>query len=117
MTRKNGWAWGWLAALAVGIGPAWAADPFTLTVHDHRFDVTEVKVPANRKVVLTLRNDDQTAEEFAIGELKITKVMGPVASVALPIGPLKPGRYAFVGLFHEETAKGTIVVTDAAGKE
>jgi plastocyanin len=97
------------AALALA-GAAHAADPeFALTIKDHRFDPTEIKVPANQKVKLVVDNQDTTAEEFDSSSLKREKVIAPKSKATIMIGPLKPGRYPFVGEFHEATAKGVVV--------
>ena len=89
---------------------AHAADPeFTLTLRDHRFDPSELRVPANKKVKIVIDNQDATAEEFDSHALNREKVIPPKSKAPLFIGPLKPGRYAFVGEFNEKTAKGVIV--------
>src|SRR5689334_22198347 len=100
--------------IAVGFGTAgttaMAADPkFTIVIKDHKFEPSEVKVPANTKVKLIVDNQDATAEEFESKELKREKVIPPKSKGTVMIGPLKAGRYPFVGEFHEKTAKGVIV--------
>ena len=98
---------GWLAAAPV----AFAAEPeFTLVIRDHKFQPTELRVPANTKVRLIVDNQDSTAEEFESKDLKREKVIPPKSKGTVLIGPLKPGRYSFVGEFHEKTAKGVIIV-------
>ena len=96
---------------AIGIGtPAFAADPeFTLVIKDHKFSPAELKVPANIKVKLIVDNQDATPEEFESKELKREKVIPGKSKGAVMIGPLKPGRYAFFGEFHEKTARGAVI--------
>jgi plastocyanin len=90
--------------------PAFAVDPdFTLTIKDHRFEPTELQVPAGRKITLLVKNLDPTAEEFESHELKREKVVPGKSEVTITLGPLKPGIYKFFGDFHESTAKGSIV--------
>ena len=90
---------------------ALAAEPeFTLVIKEHKFEPAEVRIPANTKVKLIVDNQDGTAEEFESKDLKREKVIPPKSKGTVLIGPLKPGRYAFVGEFHESTAKGTIIV-------
>ena len=90
--------------------PAMAASPeVTLVIKDHKFTPSEVKVPANVKVKLIVDNQDGTAEEFESKELKREKVVPPRSKVTLFIGPLAPGRYPFVGEFHESTARGVVI--------
>jgi hypothetical protein len=80
-----------------------------LTIKDHKFTPTELKVPANKRVMISVVNDDPTPEEFESNELKVEKVIPGKSKATVRIGPLKPGRYPFVGEFHEATAKGTII--------
>lgn len=97
-------------AAALSFAPAGAkADDYTLTIKNHRFTPTEIKVPANKRVKLTVINDDATPEEFESHEMKVEKIIPGKSKAVVRIGPLKPGRYPFVGEFHENTAKGTVV--------
>ena len=80
-----------------------------LTIKGHRFEPTELTVPAGKKVKLTIENQDDTAEEFESYELNREKVVPPKAKVTVYVGPLKPGRYAFFGDFHKDTAKGVLI--------
>lgn len=99
---------GLVAILAMGAAAA-RADDYVLTIKDHRFNPTEIKVPANKRVQITVINDDPTPEEFESHEMKVEKVIPGKSKGVVRIGPLKPGRYPFFGEFHEATAKGTIV--------
>lgn len=101
-------------ALAIGAGPmqpARAADEpeFRLVIQDHRFEPAELVVPAGKKVKLVVENRDATPEEFESHALNREKVIAGKSSASIFIGPLKPGRYLFVGEYHEATAKGVIV--------
>lgn len=98
-----------LTALLV-LAPAFArADDYVLTIKGHRFTPTELKVPANKRVMITVVNDDPTPEEFESNELKVEKVIPGKSKATVRVGPLKPGRYPFVGEFNEATAKGTLI--------
>lgn len=98
-----------LGALLV-LGPVGArADDLTLTLKNHKFSPTEIKVPANKRVTLTVVNDDPTPEEFESHELKVEKVIPGKSKGVVRIGPLKPGRYPFFGEYHESTAKGAVI--------
>lgn len=89
---------------------AFAADAeFTLTIKDHQFTPAELKVPAGQRVKLIVHNQDSTAEEFESHSLNREKVIAPNAKATIFIGPLKPGRYPFVGEFNEKTAKGVVI--------
>ncbi len=89
--------------------PAQAADPVTITIKDHKFTPSEVKVPANQRVELTIVNDDVTPEEFESKPMKVEKIIPGKSKGTVRIGPLKAGRYPFVGEFHESTAKGVVI--------
>lgn len=86
------------------------AQEFTLTIKNHVFTPAEITVPANKRVQVTVVNDDDTPEEFESHPLKVEKVVPGKSKAVVRIGPLKPGRYRFIGEFHESTAKGTIIV-------
>jgi Cupredoxin-like domain len=58
---------------------------------------------------LTVVNDDPTPEEFESKLLKVEKVIAGKSKGIVRIGPLKPGKYPFVGEYHEDIAKGTII--------
>ena len=92
----------------------WALQPrtpheYVLTIKDHRFTPTEIKIPANKRVQITVVNDDPTPEEFESKEMKVEKVIPGKSKGVVRVGPLKPGRYPFFGEFHEATAKGTLI--------
>jgi plastocyanin len=94
----------------VTLAPAHArADDYVLTIKDHKFTPEEIKVPADQRVVLTVINDDATTEEFDSKSLKVEKVIPGKSKATVRIGPLKPGRYPFIGEFHEATAKGVVI--------
>lgn len=89
---------------------AQTSDNPTLIIRNNRFEPSEIVIPPDTKVKLTVRNEDSTPEEFESHDLKREKVIAPGKQVDLNIGPLKPGRYEFVGEFHPKTARGFIVV-------
>jgi hypothetical protein len=91
--------------------PATPAAPAQLTLHikDHKFVPAELDVPANAKFELLVVNDDPTPEEFESHEFNREKVVTGNSSITVPMGPLAPGRYAYFGEFHMDTAKGTLI--------
>ena len=98
-----------LATLVTLAPPVAQAADYTLTIKDHKFSPAELKVPANKRVVITIVNNDITPEEFESNVLKVEKVIAGNSKGTVRIGPLKPGRYPFVGEFNEATAKGVII--------
>lgn len=105
-----------LPLLAAGLvlssvaGATRAAEPeLLLVIRNHRFEPAELKVPAGQRVKLVVHNQDGTPEEFDSHSLNREKVIPAGAKATIYIGPLKPGRYAFVGEYNEATAKGVVI--------
>jgi plastocyanin len=96
-------------ALACG-GSARAQETLTVTIKDHKFEPAELKAPANKRVTLTVVNDDPTPEEFESKVLKVEKVIPGKSKATVQFGPLKPGKYKFEGEFNSKTAQGVVVV-------
>jgi len=87
-----------------------AADAeFRLSIRDHRFEPAELRVPAGKRIRLTIVNQDAAAEEFESYELHREKLIPGNSSGSVYIGPLEPGRYPFFGDFHPQTTTGVIV--------
>ena len=97
------------AVLALPVAVARADDAYKITIKDHVFSPSEIKVPANKRATITVVNQDATAEEFESSILKVEKVIAGKSQGVVRIGPLAPGRYPFVGEYHESTAKGVVI--------
>jgi hypothetical protein len=89
-------------------GRAASAATLNISIKDHRFQPTELKVPANTLVTLVVRNLDPTPEEFESNTLRVEKVVAGKSEITLNFRPLAPGRYRFYGDFNEATAQGAI---------
>src|SRR4029450_10198404 len=98
-----------VACLAAAPAIAAADDEFRLVIQDHKFQPAEVVVPAGKKVKLVIENRDSTPEEFESHALNREKVIAGKSTATIFIGPLKAGKYPFVGEYNEATAKGVIV--------
>lgn len=100
-----------IAGFATLLADAHASDVYeaTLTIQDHRFVPAEMKVPAGRKIKLTVINKDATAEEFESYELNREKIVAGNGRIIVYVGPLRPGRYPYFGEFHMDTAQGVLV--------
>ncbi len=98
------------AGLSVCVPASAANDEYRIVIQDHKFQPAEVVVPSGKKVKLVIENRDPTPEEFESHTLNREKVIAGKSTASIFIGPLKPGRYAFVGEYHEKTAQGVIVV-------
>jgi len=99
-----------IAAFAMPLAASAETPEFTILIKNHRFDPAEVVVPANKKVKLVIDNQDATPEEFESHDLRREKVIAGNGKASIWVGPLRPGTYAFVGEYHEDTAKGRLIV-------
>ena len=99
---------GFVALLTMAPAAVRAQD-ITLTIKDHKFSPEEIKVPANQRVTITVINEDATPEEFESNSMKVEKVIAGKSKGVVRIGPLKPGRYPFIGEYNEATAKGVVI--------
>jgi len=89
---------------------AYAADTdINIVLQDHRFQPSEINIPAGKKIKLLIENKDKTPEEFESHSLNREKIMAGNSVTKIYIGPLEPGRYPFFGEFNEATAQGVIV--------
>ena len=94
------------------IAPALAEDhasPIEVVLRTHQFFPAEVHVTAGKPAFLHVLNEDGTQEEFEVRQLAIEKVIPAGGSGDVRLRPLGPGRYAFIGEFHADTAQGVIV--------
>ena len=96
----------------LGVGTAAVADdaaPINVTIKDHRFTPAEIHVPTGKRMVLVVRNEDTTPEEFDSTALQIEKVIVGGTYGTIRLRPLGPGRYPFMGEFHPDTAQGVVI--------
>ena len=96
--------------LAIGTGFAAEEPTFSLVIQDHKFQPTELEIPAGKKVALVVKNNDPTPEEFESTHLRREKVVPGGEQIIVYVGPLKPGKYEFFGDFNPTTARGHIIV-------
>ena len=91
---------------------AQAADELVveITIKDHKFEPSAIKLPADKRIKLSVKNLDPSAEEFESHDLGIEKVIAGNSSATIRVKPLSAGTYIFFGEYHEDTAKGHIVV-------
>lgn len=98
-----------LLTVVAASAPAFAADPIKVTLQNHKFTPSEIRVKANTPFLIALTNKDATAEEFDSTALKVEKVVAGNSSGNIRIRALAPGRYPFEGEYHADTAKGVVV--------
>ena len=110
MAIRSAFCWSVAVCWLLTVSAAGAEEAtFKLTIRNHRFEPTELMVPAGQKIKLEIDNQDATPEEFESYELNREKVVPAKATVAIFVGPLKPGRYPFFGDFDKESAKGVLI--------
>ena len=98
------------AFICGALTPAHAEEEtYTITIKDHRFEPSEVKVPAGQPIKITVENHDGTPEEFESHDLRIEKVIPGGGTATVRVAPLKAGEYEFVGEFHEDSAHGKLI--------
>jgi hypothetical protein len=101
------------AAMLLGLGLTAMASSvlqYELTISNHRFEPTELVIPADTKIQLLVHNKDNLPEEFESNSLHVEKIIGPNQSAIVNVGPLSAGEYGFFGEIHSDTARGRIVV-------
>ena len=84
-------------------------DAVAISVKSHHFQPAEIRAPANKSIVLRVKNLDATPMEFESVSLRVEKVVAPGGEGVINIRPLAPGRYEFIDDFHQE-ARGTLIV-------
>jgi len=103
-----------LAMIAIIIAPQAARaeelPTFTIVMKQGRLHPDTLEVPANKRFKLILRNEGVSPVEFESRSLRKEKVLAPGATSFLVIAPQKPGEYDMFDEFHEDTAKGRIIV-------
>jgi len=83
---------------------------YQLVLKDHVYQPSELKVPAGTKFKITVRNEDATPEEFESTDFNREKIVLPHSSITVYVGPLNAGSYGFFGDFHQNSAKGRLIV-------
>jgi plastocyanin domain-containing protein len=106
-----------LLIIATAVVPALAGMAFSdnlpeyqLVLKDHVYQPSELKVPAGTKFKITVHNEDSTPEEFESTDFNREKIVPPNSSITVYVGPLNAGSYGFFGDFHQNTAKGRLIV-------
>ncbi|MEO8809474.1 MAG: cupredoxin domain-containing protein [Rhodanobacter sp.] len=100
-----------IAAMLVSPFAVFATDVpmYTLTIKNHRYEPTTLKVPADTKIKIKVVNNDSTPEEFESSDFNREKIVMPNGSITVFVGPLKAGKYKFFGDFHQDTAQGILI--------
>lgn len=83
----------------------------TVILNAHsRFEPEQIDVPRNVKFLLIVRNESASIDEIESDDLGTEKAIKPGQSLELLLGPLRSGKYHFMGDMHRSTANGQIIV-------
>jgi Cupredoxin-like domain len=111
--RRIGFRFWLLLAAAMGTGASVAQAQDTavvqISVKNHKFEPTEIRGPANKPIVLHVKNLDATPMEFESVTLRVEKVVAANSEGIINLRPLQPGKYNFFDDFHQETT-GVLLV-------
>jgi heme/copper-type cytochrome/quinol oxidase subunit 2 len=97
-----------LGATATEVG-AQESVTVQISVKNHRFEPAEIRAPANKPIVLRVKNLDTTPMEFESVSLRVEKVVTAGSEGVINLRPLQPGQYNFFDDFHQQTA-GVLIV-------
>ena len=81
-----------------------------LVIENHAFTPTQISMAEGQKIRIRIENHDDTAEEFDSDSLVREKVVPGKSTGYVVVGPLKAGKYPFMGEYHSQTAQGAVVV-------
>ena len=105
-----------MATLALALAPNWAgaahaqeAVTVAISVKDHQFQPAEVHAPANRPLIVRVKNLDPVAMEFESRSLRVEKVVAANSEGVINVRALAPGSYPFFDDFHQQT-RGTLII-------
>ena len=98
-------------ALLLPAPSARAEDAVTvnITLKNHQFQPAELHAPANKAIVIVVKNADPAPAEFESNMLRVEKVVTAGGTITIRVRPLSPGRYRFFDDFHPDT-QGYLVV-------
>ena len=99
-----------LAVCAASVAQGADMPVYTLTIKDHKFQLTQITAPANTKFKVLVVNQDSTPSEFESTEFNREKIVMPNSSTIVFIGPLDKGHYKFFDDFHRDTGNGVLIV-------
>ena len=80
-----------------------------ISLKNQQFQPREIRAPADKRIVLRVKNLDAKAMEFESVSLRVEKVVVPNGVGIINLRPLKPGRYNFFDDFNP-SATGTLIV-------
>ncbi len=79
-----------------------AETTYMIQARQHAFWPQALKIPANTKIKLTIRNEGTEAIEFESEDFSREVVVPAQHDTVIYLGPLKPGRYAYFNDFNDQ---------------
>ncbi len=98
-----------IAVLPLSPSQAQQATELQLTYSKGQFQPGELRAPADKPIMVRLKNLDAKAMEFESKSLRVEKVVAANSEGVINVRALKPGRYEFYDDFNEK-ARGALVV-------
>ena len=86
-----------------------AVPEYTLVIRNHAYQPSTLKVPANTKFKLLVRNEDAMPSEFESNDFNREQIVLPGTTATVFVGPLDRGSYTFFDDFHRATGNGVLV--------
>ena len=80
-----------------------------IAVQNQRFEPAELHAPANRPILIRIKNNDSKPIEFESKSLRVEKVIAAKSQGIVRVRALAPGRYEFEDDFNKAT-RGVLVV-------
>jgi hypothetical protein len=94
---------------AVPYAKAQDAATVEVSVKNHQFEPAQIRGPANKPILLRVKNLDATPMEFESVSLRVEKVVAANSDGVINLRPLQPGEYNFFDDFHQQTS-GVLVI-------
>ncbi|HVC49935.1 MAG TPA: cupredoxin domain-containing protein [Burkholderiales bacterium] len=85
-----------------------------LEIKNQQFSPMKLTLPQNKKVKITLKNNDNLPAEFESTDLSREILVPGHSQVSIYVGPLDPGNYKFFNDFNQ-AATGLITVPSSTG--
>jgi hypothetical protein len=98
-----------VALLPVPRSHAQQATDVQVSYSNGQFQPSELRAPADKPVMLRVKNLDAKAMEFESKSLRVEKVVAANSEGVINVRALKPGRYEFYDDFNEK-ARGALTV-------
>jgi Cupredoxin-like domain len=98
-----------VAMLQVSPLQAQQATEVQVTYSKGQFQPSQVSAPADKPIILRVKNLDAKAMEFESKSLRVEKVVAANSEGVINVRALKPGRYEFYDDFNEK-ARGALTV-------